>query len=82
MMIKKRFLVEIEIPENTGDLCWDEDETGLQAFHDCIVSALPEINLRNIVNAQNKCIEYQDFIERQNKVRESFKIIKEDDDND
>jgi len=55
----KQFIVEITIPDETGVLCWDQDETGLQAFHDCIVSVLPIISLRNLVAAVNENIEYQ-----------------------
>jgi hypothetical protein len=77
--MKKRFIVEIDIPENSGDLCWDEDQTGLQAFHDCVVSVLPEVSLKwTLIAAQddskyNK--EFSAFIEKQNNVRKSFKVI-------
>lgn len=74
-MKKKRFIVEIEIPDNTGDLCWDLDETGWQAFHDCIEAELPVISLEALVNAQNKDELFKDFIDRQNKIRSSFKVI-------
>jgi hypothetical protein len=73
--MKKQFLVEIEIPEGTGDLCWDQDETGLQAFHDCIVTQLSITNLREFVASQDEEIEYRNFIDRQNSVRKSFKVI-------
>ena len=75
MSRKKQFLVEIEIPDDTGDLCWDQDETGLQAFHDCVVLAISESNLNWIARSLNEGKEFQDFIERQNKVRDSFKVI-------
>jgi hypothetical protein len=74
-MSKKKFIVEIDIPEETGDLCWDNDETGLQAFHDCIVPALAESNLRWLVAAQGERVEFQNFIERKNAVRDSFKVL-------
>ena len=76
--MKKQFLVEIDVPENTGDLCWDEDETGIQAFHDCIVSAIPEISLKwLVIGEKSECDHFKRFIQRKNSVRESFKIIKQ-----
>ena len=75
-MKKKRFIVEIEIPDDTGDLCWDQDVTGLQAFHDCVVSVLPQISLRDTVNAVDERVEYRKFIERECNVRESFRVVK------
>ena len=76
--MKKRFLVEIDVPENTGDLCWDEDETGLQAFHDCIISDIPKINLNwLIISEKSDCDHFKRFIHRKNSVRSSFKIIKD-----
>lgn len=73
---KRRFIVEIEIPEETGDLCWDHDETGLQAFHDCVVSTLPATSLDAVIDSLNEKSEYKNFIERQCRVRKSFKVIK------
>ena len=72
---KKRFIVEIEIPSSTGDLCWDQDETGLQAFHDCIASVLPQVSLKWLTSSLGEGEEYQAFIKRQNDVRDSFKVI-------
>ena len=80
-MKTKRFIVEISIPEETGDLCWDQDETGLQAFHDCIVSNLPRISLQDMSNIAKDELNgkpnkyYRLFIERQCSVRDSFKVI-------
>ena len=81
-MKKKRFIVEIEIPDNTGDLCWDQDETGLQAFHDCVVSVLPQVSLRDTCSVAKDELEgkangqYKSFIERQCAVRNSFRVVK------
>ena len=76
-MKKKQFLVEIEIPENTGDLCWDTDETGLQAFHDCIICELPASNIKWYTHAaKTGDAHFQKYIERKNQVRDSFKVIK------
>ena len=74
-MQKKRFIVEIEIPDETGDLCWDQDVTGLQAFHECVVSVLPQISLREFVDAKDERIEYRNLIDRQIAVRKSFKVV-------
>jgi hypothetical protein len=74
-MKKKQFLVEIEIPDGTGDLCWDQDETGLQAFHDCVASVLCQVSFQQLISALAERQEYQDFIKRQNDVRDSFKVI-------
>lgn len=74
-MKKKRFIVEIEIPDNSGDLCWDSDKTGRQAFHDCIEADIPVISLDELINAQNKDELFKEFIERKNQVRSSFKVI-------
>lgn len=74
--MKKRFIVEIDIPEETGDLCWDHDVTGLQAFHDCIVSVLPEINSRRLAMAHDQPMDFKKYIDRVNGVRDSFKVIK------
>lgn len=73
--MKKRFIVEIDIPENTGDLCWDQDDTGLQAFHECIVSVLPRISLKDLASSLNETVAYKNFIQRQNDVRDSFTVI-------
>ena len=75
MSRRKQFLVEIEIPDDTGDLCWDQDETGLQAFHDCIAAGIRDSSLHWLCASVNERKEYRDFIERQNKVRDSFKVI-------
>ena len=74
-MKTKRFVVEIEIPDDTGDLCWDQDETGLQAFHECVVSVLSQISLSDTCDAANERVEYREFIQRQCDVRDSFKVI-------
>lgn len=74
--MKKRFIVEIDVPEETGDLCWDRDVTGLQVLHDCIVSVLPEVNVRRLAAAYGKPMEFQKYTDRLNSVRESFKVIK------
>lgn len=73
-MIKK-FIVELDIPENTGDLCWDQDETGLQAFHDCIVIALEEHSMHSLERSNDKRLEFQEFIKRKNLVRNSLKVF-------
>jgi len=73
--MKKKFTVEIDIPENTGDLCWDQDETGLQAFHDCIVSPLAICSLNALRSAADEDESYQKFISRQVEVRNSFTVL-------
>ena len=73
--MKRKFLVEIDIPENTGDLCWDNDETGLQALHDCVVSELSVASFHALVNSLKESEDYQAFIARQINVRNSFKVI-------
>jgi hypothetical protein len=73
--MKKRFIVEIEVPTDTGNLCWDRDEIGLQVFHECITAVLPQISLRDRINVVDENDDYRNFIERQCMVRDSFKVI-------
>lgn len=72
---KKRFIVEIEVPEGF-DGVWDEDTTGLCAFNDCIVVCLPAESLNALVRAKDEPEAYQDFVNRKNDVRASFRVIK------
>lgn len=73
--MKRQFLVEIDVPENTGDLCWDHDSTGLQAFHDCILAALLSHNFFVYADALGHSEAYIKFIERENSVRASLKVL-------
>ena len=73
--MKKKFLVEIDIPENTGDLCWDQDETGLQAFHDCIVQALAVSNLTYLSMTKDSNESLKQHIKMKQDVRDSLKVI-------
>ena len=73
---KKQFVVEVEIPEGC-DAVWDNDDTGLNALHDCVITPLHEINLHRLCDAfqslkkeeseANK--QYMKFVERNNAVR-------------
>lgn len=74
--MKKQFVVEIDVPENTGDLCWDHDKTGLQAFHDCVTNALLSHNLYTYTEALGQSARYIEFVEMENKVRASLKVLK------
>ena len=77
--MKKRFVIEIEVPEDSGDLVWDEDETGLNALFDCVIKPLCEINLRKYVWALECDKKWKGGVERfvlkQNAVRDSLKVI-------
>ena len=77
--VKKRFIVEIDVPTEGVDMTWEEDKTGLQAFHDCIASCIPEISLDRLYGAlkdESKYKEeYLEYTEKHNKVRDSFRVI-------
>lgn len=77
-MAQKKILVTIEVPEEFDDI-WDNDPSGVQAFHDCIYETL-------LLNTQERLIEihelnkgsevdilYAEYLETKLKVLKSLK---------
>lgn len=91
--MKRRVIVEIECPEGF-DAVWDEDQSGIQVFHDTMVVSACAGRLEFLMGAIEKCREkgmsdeemendrYYQFINRKNDITLGCRAVGYIDDED